>query len=246
MQNISQPNTHPDGERPISVGMCYVVLATVLILNQAFYLLSGRLHPHIFNYLISVGYDKYTADFTITTVKNILIIGWQILLILAGLRLCRITQADMGWRPPEHFKRIAASVLILVSYKILRTLFFGNTDGVFSPHFGLSGFWNALNNPVVYYHLIIVPFISPLFEELIYRGVVFTILEKKLGWKWAVFGSALFFSAFHTSNLISFSFEIFLKGIIYGLLRKWDGSIWSSTAAHSTNNLLAAWFTISI
>lgn len=246
MQNIIQQNTNPDGDNKLSARMPFAVLAAVLILNQAFYLLSGRLHQHIFNYFTGAGQDKYAVDFAITIVKNILIIGWQILLISFSLKLCPLTQADIGWRLPKHFGKIASGILILIAYRLLKTIFWGDTDGTFSPHLGLSGFWSALNNPVVYYHLIVVPFVSPLFEELIYRGLVFSILEKRLGWRWAVFGSALFFSAFHTSSIISFSFEIFIKGIIYGLLRKWDGSIWSSTAAHCTNNLLASWFIISI
>ena len=246
MQNIIQQNTNPDGDNKLSARMPFAVLAAVLVLNQAFYLLSGRLHPHIFNFFTGAGYDKYAVDFVITIVKNILIIGWQILLILSSLRLCHLTQADIGWRLPKHFRKIASGVLILIAYRLLKTIFWGNTDATFSLHLGLSGFWSTLNNPVVYYHLIVVPFVSPLFEELIYRGLVFSIIEKRLGWRWAVFGSALFFSAFHTSSIISFSLEIFIKGLIYGLLRKWDGSIWTSTAAHCTNNLLASWFTISI
>lgn len=246
MQAITHITAHPDGENNLPVRTLVAVLVTVLILNQAFYLLSGRLHPHIFNYFISSGHDKHTVDFTVTVFKNILIIGWQILLILTAIKVCHLSLTDIGWRTPKHLRKIGVGLLAIISYKLIKTAFFANADGAFSPHFGLSGFWNSLGNPVVYYHLIVVPFVSPLFEELIYRGLVFSLLEKKLGWKWAVFGSALFFSAFHTTSIISFNSEIFIKGIIYGLLRKWEGSIWCSTAAHSTNNLLASWFTISV
>lgn len=246
MEKIEHGTAKYDGENKLPVSTLFAVLAAVLILNQAFYLLSGRIHPHIFNYFIYSGHDKFTVDFTVTIFKNIFIIGWQILLILTGIKACRLSQTDIGWRTPKHTRKIAVGLLAIISYKLIKTAFFANTDGAFSPHFGLSGFWSSLGNPVVYYHLIVVPFVSPLFEELMYRGLVFSLLEKRLGWKWAVFGSALFFSAFHTSSIISFNFEIFIKGIIYGLLRKWEGSIWCSTAAHSTNNLLASWFTISI
>ena len=246
MQNVKNETNSPDVEKNLPVRTLFAVLTAVFILNQAFYLISGRLHPHIFNYFISSGYDKYTVDFIITVVKNILIIGWQVFLILTSFKICHLSETDIGWRTPKHLKKIGVGLLAIISYKLIRTAFFANPDGVFSPHFGLSGFWNSLGNPVVYYHLIVVPFVSPLFEELIYRGLVFALLEKKLGWKWAVFGSALFFSAFHTANIISFSLEMFIKGIIYGLLRKWEGSIWCSAASHSANNLLASWFTISI
>ncbi len=242
----TNPSLHPGGDKQHSARMYYGILALVLILNQAFYLFSGRIHTHIFNYFAYSGHDKYALDFTITIAKNVSIITWQILLILFSLKFYGLSQTELGWRAPKHLWKVAAGILVAVMYRILKTSFFGNTDGIFSPHIGLSGFWNTLNNPVVYYHLIVVPFISPLFEELIYRGLVFTVLERRLGWGWAVLGSAVFFSAFHTSSIISFSSEIFLKGLMYGLLRKWDGSIWASTAAHSTNNLLASWFTITV
>ncbi len=222
----------------------YAALLLILLFNQFFYLFSGGMHAHVFNYFSNSNYDKYILDFTITVVKNILIINWQILLILGGLRLYNLTAQDLGWRGANNYLKIVAGVALIISYRLLKKALLGNAGGIVFPSIELSGFWEALNNPVVYYHLVIVPFVSPLFEELFYRGLVFTVLEKRVGWVWAVLGSSLAFSAFHTSSLISFSLEIFIKGIFYGLLRRWDGSIWSSVAAHSANNWVASWFII--
>ncbi|MDO8803368.1 MAG: CPBP family intramembrane metalloprotease [Elusimicrobiota bacterium] len=224
----------------------YAALLLILLFNQFFYLFTGGMHTYIFNYFLSNNCDKYTLDFTITVVKNILIINWQILLILGGLRVYNLSVQDIGWRGTKNISKIIVGVVIIILYRLLKKTLFGNAGGIGIPSIALSGFWEALNNPVVYYHLIIVPFVSPLFEELFYRGFVFTVLEKRVGWIWAVLGSSFAFSAFHTTSIISFSMEIFIKGIIYGLLRRWDGSIWSSVAAHSANNWVASWFIIKV
>lgn len=233
------------GEEALSPLKFGLILALILILNQAFYLLSGKIHVYIFSNLAGDGYNKYTLDFILTILKNILIIVWQLLLIIAGLHVFKISTKDIGWRKSRNLWKILAGIIFILTYRILKGFWSGHS-GHDSGIISLSDFWGMLNNPVVYYHLLVVPFVSPLFEELFYRGFIFSALERKGGWICAVIGSALFFSAFHTTKIISFSLEIFLKGIIYGLLRKWDGSIWSSVCAHSTNNLLAAWFTIRI
>lgn len=245
MEKVKDTLFKNGGERDLSPVKAVLVLAFILILNQAFYLLSGKAHVYLFNSLLVDGRDKYALDFTLTILKNILIIAWQLSLIITGLRLFNISAKDIGWRKSENLRKILVGITFIFAYRILKEVLDGyavNGGAAIS----LSGFWGMLYNPVVYYHLIIAPFVSPLFEELFYRGFIFTALERRCGWICAVIGSALFFSAFHTTSAISFSLEIFLKGIVYGLLRKWDGSIWSSTCAHSMNNLLSAWFIIRI
>lgn len=245
MQKTTNVLAQTGGEADLSPTKFILILALILVLNQAFYLLTGKTHLYIFNALVGDGNNRYTLDFTLTVFKNILIIVWQLFLIVSGLRLFKISASDIGWRKSRDLWKILAGIAFVLTYRILKEVFAGN-----NVHGGtaisLSSFWGMLDNPVVYYHLIIVPFVSPLFEELFYRGIIFTALERRHGWFYAVIGSALFFSAFHTTKIISFSLELFFKGVIYGLLRKWDGSIWSSVCAHSMNNLLSAWFIIRV
>ncbi|MBI4803179.1 MAG: CPBP family intramembrane metalloprotease [Elusimicrobia bacterium] len=150
---------------------------------------------------------------------------------------------SIGWRVPDSVKKILAAVAVALFYKFVREAVFAFYYKS-TPCFSIipGELWSKLHNPLSYYFLFIIPFAIPIFEELFYRGFVYKVLEEKTGWKGAVIVSACLFSIFHTEKLISINFEIFLKGLIFGLLRKWDGSIWSSVAAHSTGNLLLSWF----
>ncbi len=224
----------------------FPVLLLILILLQAFYLLLGKTHVYVFNYFVSDVQNKYSLDFIIIVVKNILIINWQILLILFGLRIYNLSTQDIGWRSARNFWKVIIGVTLIVLFRLSKEAFFGNTGMSGCPSVTINDFWGKLHNPVAYYYLFIVPFVNPIFEELFYRGFVFTALEKRIGWVSAVLLSSIAFSAFHTTSIISFNLELFFKGVMFSLLRKWDGSIWSSVAAHSTNNLLLSWLTIRI
>jgi len=226
--------------------MYFPVLLLILILLQAFYLFLGKAHVYIFNYFVSDTHNKYSLDFIVIVVKNILIINWQILLILIGLKIYNLSTQEIGWRSARNIWKVITGVTLIVLCWITKEALVGSTGMVGFPSVAINDFWGKLHNPVAYYYLFIIPFITPLFEELFYRGFVFTVLEKKIGWVSAVLLSSLAFSAFHTTSIISFNLELFIKGIMFGLLRKWDGSIWSSVAAHSTNNLLLSWLTIKI
>lgn len=224
----------------------FSILFLILVLLQAFYLFSWKAHIYVFNRFVSDSSNKYSLEFVALMVKNILIINWQILLILIGLKIYNLSAQDIGWRGAGNIWKAIIAVTLIVLYRLSKEALFGSTGEVGFPSVALSDFWAKLHNPVAYYYLFIVPFVSPLFEELFYRGFVFTVLEKRIGWVSAVLLSSIAFSAFHTTNIISFNLELFVKGVMYGLLRKWDGSIWSSVAAHSTNNLLLSWLTIKI
>lgn len=218
----------------------------ILVLLQAFYLFSGKAHLYLFNYFGSDTHNKYSLDFILIVIKNILIINWQILLILIGLKVYNLSTQDIGWGSARNIWKVLVGVALIVLYRLSKEAFFGGTGGIGFPSVTINDFWGKLHNPVAYYYLFIIPFVNPLFEELFYRGFVFTVIEKKIGWVPAVLLSSIAFSAFHTTSIISFNSELFIKGVVFGLLRKWDGSIWSSVAAHSTNNLLLSWLTIRI
>lgn len=224
----------------------FLILFLIIILLQAFYLFSGKAHLCVFNYFVNDSHNKYSLDFAITVVKNILIINWQILLILIGLKIYNLSTQDIGWRGGGNIGKAVIGVALIVLYRLLKEALFGSAGEAGFSSVTLSDFWGKLHNPVAYYFLFIVPFVSPLFEELFYRGFVLTVLEKKIGWVCAVLLSSLAFSAFHTTSIISFNLDIFMKGVMFGLLRKWDGSVWSSVAAHSANNLIISWFIIKI
>lgn len=229
----------------------FIPLLLILLALQLFYMMVTLAHGPITTYFnklgYGLGYSKYKLEFIITTLKYTLISIFQLSLILLGCRLYKFTHSAAGLRIPVSAKKILAAVIIAFAYKFLRESAFGfYYKGAASFSISWGDLWGSLQNPLAYYFLFIVPLFIPFFEEFFYRGFVYKAIEGKAGWKMAVFCSACLFSMFHTEKFISFNFEIFIKGLIYGLLRKWDGTIGSSVAAHSTSNLILSWFTFRI
>lgn len=78
--------------------------------------------------------------------------------------------------------------------------------------------------------------ITPLLEEVVYRGFLMTSLVSKMKWQQAVAISSIIFSAAH------FSGENFLQLLIIGLVLGcsycWTGNLSSSIAIHSLYNAL--------
>ena len=80
-------------------------------------------------------------------------------------------------------------------------------------------------------------FITPMTEEIFFRGFIFGGLLPRLGpWR-ALVISALVFSAFHLS--IGVLVPIFITGFLFSWLYWRTGSLWAAIGAHAGQNSLA-------
>jgi len=80
--------------------------------------------------------------------------------------------------------------------------------------------------------------IAPFGEELLFRGVLQSTLQRKFGAVAGVLGSAFLFSLIH-ADLVLF-LPIFLMGILFGWLYWLTRSLWAVIWLHLLNNLLAS------
>ena len=80
-------------------------------------------------------------------------------------------------------------------------------------------------------------FITPMSEELFFRGFIFRGLLPRLGPWGAIVGSALVFSAFHLS--LGVVVPIFITGFLFAWLYWRTGSLWAAIGAHAGQNALA-------
>lgn len=78
--------------------------------------------------------------------------------------------------------------------------------------------------------------IAPIFEEVLYRGVLLKGLSKRYSTKKAIIYSALIFGIAHLN--IPQGINAFLLGIIIGLVYYYTNSIFICIVMHFTNNLL--------
>ena len=80
-------------------------------------------------------------------------------------------------------------------------------------------------------------FITPLSEEVFFRGFIFNGLLARMGPWGAMVASALVFSAFHLS--IAVVIPIFITGFLFAWLYWRTGSLWAAIGAHAGQNALA-------
>jgi uncharacterized protein len=78
--------------------------------------------------------------------------------------------------------------------------------------------------------LIGVGILIPIFEEILFRGMIFNELNKHLNIKAVVIIQGILFGIFHW-NLLQGAYAAVL-GIILGLICVWVGSIWAPIIAH--------------
>ena len=86
--------------------------------------------------------------------------------------------------------------------------------------------------------------VTPVTEELFFRGFVFSGLVRRLGGGWAIVGSAAVFSLFHLLAGVWVVVPIFVTGLLLAWLYRQTGSIWPSIVAHSGQNTLAVLATL--
>ena len=89
--------------------------------------------------------------------------------------------------------------------------------------------------------------VAPFIEELLFRGVLLSAWQRRLGAAPAVLASALMFALVHLPDLKFLWYglpNLALLGITFGWLRLRSHSLWPAVIAHGMNNLLstAAWF----
>lgn len=83
--------------------------------------------------------------------------------------------------------------------------------------------------------------VGPLVEELLFRGVLFSALLRRLHVGWAIFASALLFGLVHLPDFGGAWYavpDLVLVGVVLAWLRLRSGSLWPAVVAHACNNLL--------
>ncbi len=87
--------------------------------------------------------------------------------------------------------------------------------------------------------------LAPLFEEIIFRGIVFSTLRAKFGLTPSLVGSAGIFALVHGYGQIAF-FSVFWSGMLWAWLYERTGSIVPGIFAHAVNNALVVYFLVAV
>ena len=129
------------------------------------------------------------------------------------------------------------------NWKLLTLLFFLVTGGLLLfVFFHITRYFHGVKHPVIFF------LITPLAEEMLFRGVVYAQLKKMD--MYPIFGSALLFSLHHLQyfNYHFTRFAIFqmtytfLLGILFGFMRKKSDSVYPSLLSHMFINWTTVYF----
>jgi membrane protease YdiL (CAAX protease family) len=85
--------------------------------------------------------------------------------------------------------------------------------------------------------------ITPIVEELLFRGSFYRILNIRYGIFWAALLSSLLFASVHKIGIAPFII-VFMKGLLFTYAYQKSGSVWTSIIVHSMNNVAAVLFLI--
>jgi membrane protease YdiL (CAAX protease family) len=86
---------------------------------------------------------------------------------------------------------------------------------------------------------------APIFEELIFRGIVFSTLRAKFGFTASMIGSAVVFALAHGYGPIAF-LAVFWSGLLWAWLYERTGSVIPGMCAHAVNNGLVVYFLVGV
>jgi len=165
------------------------------------------------------------------------IITWSGASLLCSLRLLR-PELDL-WRSMKGNRLLSSSLLAAVSLPLVFALSIIVMKVATEAGFpGGSDLFSEPRGPLEVSYLVVgIAIIAPLEEEVMFRGYLFSLLEKRAGTNPAIIVTAWLFALFHFS-FVTF-IPIFFMGLWMGYLRKRSGSILPSLIFHSANNLLA-------
>ena len=96
-----------------------------------------------------------------------------------------------------------------------------------------AGFYGS----TVAIEIIGVGILTPILEELVFRGIIYDKLKKMMSAKQAVIVSALLFGVIHF-NVVQFIYA-FLIGIMLAVFVDASGSVWGAIIAHICSNVFA-------
>ena len=142
---------------------------------------------------------------------------------------------------PCHLGQLGLAVLAVVAAGLVGEWVMGriaeplNLVSHWTEWFDADLVWGAL--PTLAVSLMEYVLFAPIFEELAFRGLLFSVLRRRFHWWPAATLSAALFALAHGYGLIGF-LSVFWSGVIWAWAYERTGSLWPGIIGHAANNLL--------
>lgn len=191
-------------------------------------------------YMHWLGDELYAGTLIGLTIAVVLISG----LYFIALRPQRLSWSEVGLRvfPAKDWGRIFLWTFVLIICNILvmeLTLLLGNTYE--------NSKTEAIQQNITLFTVLIAfvsaAIISPIYEEIFYRGFIYRWLRTRLGIRSALIISALIFTVAHipTYNAMPVNF---LGGLIFAWAYERTNSVWPAVIVHGLLNGIAVLLTV--
>ena len=207
----------------------YFFVAMLLVI--AYQYLSGLILHSDFALGLS-DFDYYLSDMTL----HFLVILITLIFMVQSRKWQEINSKKFRWS--YLFYCVLAFLLLFLWNRVTFSLFPPTRNAISYQHYaptftGATAFLMFFLYPVV---------LAPVFEEIMYRGLVITALEKGKKWGLDVLGSAALFGVLHISNhgwVLTDFFVYMGGGLILAVLFRVTKSIYWPIGLHIVNNAIA-------
>ncbi|WP_342570837.1 type II CAAX endopeptidase family protein [Paenibacillus sp. FSL R5-0749] len=195
----------------------------------------------VIKYPIQSGYEEwldntlYSGTLTGLTIAITLLTG----LYLVGLRPKKLSWREVGVKgfSVRDWWRIVLWLLLLIILSVMAvylTSFLGNTVD--------NSKTESLQQNVTLFTIVIgivsAGFVSPLYEEIFYRGFIYRWLRTRIRMKWAIVISALIFTLAHFPTINAMPVN-FISGVVFAWTYERTGSVVPGMIVHGAFNTIA-------
>lgn len=213
--------------------LMYLVLQQVLVLVFAvFSIIFDR----------SFGTDTYSYIFEIQYISLIDLLAFVLTLFrfrsVNAFLKDRYNLKALSEKKTYLYIVLAFAANYFLQYFILDVMMFEQAGSQIDL-FGLDrinpGFINSI--------LLVLAFvvIAPIVEEVLFRGLIFGFLDKKVGFNWALYISSISFGLLHPGHRLSTT----ISGMIFVYLYKKTESLWALIVLHAAWNAVAIFMLMS-
>ena len=186
-------------------------------------------------------YAKYETALETWVAVHLLAIGTVLVVWFMGLRFAPDPFNALGLvRPRTSWRMTAALAIAALVFSMVATFVYGyavdflGLDSLRPPEIRTDAIFPGLG---ILFTLQALALVTPISEEVLFRGYVLRGLLARIGPGPAVVSTALVFSALHfdPGTII----PIFFTGLALGWLNVKTGSLWPCFAAHAGQNAIA-------
>jgi membrane protease YdiL (CAAX protease family) len=246
-------------QRMVSAARLGKFLAPMLILYALAFLYPMGSFGSLYHALVKKGYNAantYSVDIYVyvVTPAYFLFALYLILMAVLAKRFYKLSDKDIGWTAPQRPWKILAAIGITPVFYAFQAACFILQMRLHLHHWiGYPPHPNIVfrrpGDPANWLDFAFIVLLSPLAEEILDRGVVQTLLKIKLGRGPAVAATAILFVLAHLAYRAGAIYHnpwLLLNylegGLFFGILKEWDGSLWSPILAHQVFNLIGLRF----